>query len=58
MARVNEILWLRWEDVNFQDRTVRLRTRKRRDGSWARDIIPMNQVLLDTPWGLWKDCLS
>ena len=54
MARVDEILRLRWEDVNFQDRTVRLWTRKRRDGSWAWDIIPMNQVLLDTLWGLWQ----
>ncbi len=54
MARVDEILRLKWEDVNFQERTVRLWTRKRRDGSWAWDILPMNQVLYDTLRGLWQ----
>jgi integrase len=54
MTRVDEILRLKWEDVNFQERTVRLWTRKRRDGSWAWDIIPMNQVLYDTLRGLWQ----
>jgi integrase len=54
MARVDEILRLKWEDVNFQERAVRLWTRKRRDGSWAWDILPMNEVLHDTLWGIWK----
>jgi len=53
MARVDEILRLRWEDVNFQDQTVRLWTRKRRDGSWAWDKMPMNQVLYETLQQLW-----
>ena len=48
MARVEEILRLRREDVNSQERTVRLWTRKRRDGSWAWDKVPMNQVLYET----------
>jgi integrase len=54
MARVDEILRLRWEDVNFQERTVRLWTRKRRDGSWAWDKVPMNQVLYETLQQLWQ----
>jgi integrase len=54
MARVDEILRLRWEDVNFQERTVRLWTRKRRDGSWAWDKVPMNQVLYDNLQQLWR----
>ncbi len=54
MARVDEILRLRWEDVNFQERTVRLWTRKRRDGSWAWDKVPMNQVLYETLQPLWE----
>ena len=33
---------------------MRLWTRKRRDGSWAGDTLPMNQVLYDTLWGLWQ----
>ena len=54
MARVDEILRLRWEDVNFEGRAVTLWTRKRQDGSWASDLIPMNQVLYDTLWGLYQ----
>ena len=54
MARVDEILRLRWEDVNFQERTVRLWTRKRRDGSWAWDKMPMNEVLYETLQQLWQ----
>ena len=48
MARVDKILRLKWEDVNFQERTVRLWTRKRRDGAWAWDKMPMNEVLYET----------
>lgn len=54
VARVDEILRLRWEDVNFQERTVRLWTRKPRDGSWAWDKVPMNQVLYETLQQLWE----
>ncbi len=54
MARVDEILRLKWEDVNFQERTVRLWTRKRRDGSWAWDKLPMNEVLYETLQQLWQ----
>ena len=54
MARVDEILRLRWEDVNLQERTVRLWTRKRRDGSWAWDKLPMNEILHETLQQLWR----
>jgi integrase len=54
MARIDEILRLRWEDVNFQDRTVQLWTRKRHDGSWAGDNMPMNEVLYETLQQLWE----
>jgi integrase len=54
MARIDEILRLRWEDVNFQERTVQLWTRKRRNGSWAGDKISMNQVLYETLQQLWE----
>ncbi len=54
LARVDEILRLKWEDVNFQERTVRLWTRKRRDGAWAWDKLPMNEVLYETLQQLWR----
>jgi integrase len=54
LARLDEILRLRWEDVNFEAREVRLWTRKRKDGAWDFDALPMNQVLYDTLWNLWE----
>jgi len=55
LGRLDEILRLRWEDVNFQERWVRLWTRKRKDGTWEYDLVPMNQVLYDTLWLLWQN---
>jgi integrase len=54
LARIDEVLRLRWQDVNFQDRAVTLWTRKRKGGEWAGDTMAMNQVLYDTLWGLWR----
>jgi hypothetical protein len=45
MARIDEILRLKWEDVNFQEKAVRLWTRKRRGGNWEFDWLPMNEDL-------------
>ena len=53
MARIDEILRLKWEDVNFQEKAVRLWTRKRRGGNWEFDWLPMNEDLEVVLWGLW-----
>ncbi len=53
MARIDEILRLKWEDVSFQEKAVRLWTRKRRGGSWESDWMPMNEDLEVVLWGLW-----
>jgi len=45
MARQGEILKLTWDDVNFEQRWVRLYTRKRRGGELQADHIPMNKTL-------------
>jgi integrase len=53
LARVDEVLRMRWDDVNFTEDTVRLWTRKRKSGALEPDLIPMNRVLHDTLWSLW-----
>ncbi len=54
MARIDEILRLKWEDVNFQEKAVRLWTRKRRGGNWEFDWLPMNEDLEQVLWNLWQ----
>jgi integrase len=54
LARVDEVLRLKWADVSFQDRHLTLWTRKRKGGEWAADTMAMNQVLYDTLWALWR----
>ena len=54
MARIDEILRLRWEDVNFQERIVKLWTKKTSDGSWRCDLFPMEEGLYQVLQGLWQ----
>ena len=54
MARIDEVLRLTWQDVNFEKRTVTLWTRKRKGGSYEPDSMPMNQDLYDILRRLWQ----
>ncbi len=54
MARVDEIQRLKWEDVNFTEKMVRLWTRKRTGGTWEYDWLPMNEDLEEVLWALWQ----
>ena len=55
LGRIDEVLRLRWlEDVNFEKRFVVLWTRKRKNGAYESDVLPMNQDLYDVLWDRWK----
>jgi integrase len=54
LARIDEILRLTWDDVNFERKTVALWTRKRKGGNLEPRIIPMNDDLYKTLVPMWK----
>ena len=47
-ARRSEIFRLKWDDVNFEGGSIRLGTRKTRDGSMKYRTLPMNSRLNET----------
>ena len=56
-ARRSEIFRLKWEDVNFEKREIRLWTRKTRDGSMEGEWLPMTNQLYDSLWWCWQNRL-
>lgn len=46
-ARRKEVMELMWEDVDFENRTVALWTRKRFGGQLEKDVLKMNSVLYE-----------
>lgn len=45
LARVNEINKLTWDDVDFKERTITLRTRKKKGGIETPRLIPMSKTV-------------
>lgn len=54
MGRIGEILGLRWDDINFSERTIKLWTSKTKTGAPRFDLLPINQALYKTLWRLWE----
>ena len=54
MARIDEILRLTWQDVNFERSTLALWSRKNRSGEWKERIIPMNPDLHGILLSMWN----
>lgn len=53
-GRISEILKLTWEDVNFEQRWIRLWTRKRKGGELQEDKVPMTNTALDVLQARWR----
>jgi integrase len=55
-ARRGEVFRWRWhEDVNFDQRQVRLATRKTGDGSTEYSWLPMSDILYEELWWWWRN---
>jgi integrase len=46
-ARRSELFRLRWDDIDWGNRKLRLFTKKRKDGSFAEDWLPITDDLFD-----------
>ena len=56
-ARRSEIFKLKWEDINFEKREIRLWTRKTKDGSMEGELLPMTNQLHEALWWCWQNRL-
>lgn len=54
LARIDGILRLTWQDVNFENRSISLWTRKRKGGNLEPRDIHMNEDLHSILHSLWK----
>jgi len=53
-ARIDEVLRLKWEDVNFEHRFIRLWTKKTKDGTYRAREIPMKSFMKRFIMDLWE----
>jgi len=55
LARIDEILRLTWQDVNFEKKTLTKWTRKTKDGSYKKIMVSINDELQHTLWEMWNN---
>lgn len=55
LGRIDEVLRMTWQDVNFEKRLVTLWTRKRRNGAYEADDLPMEADLYEVLSSRWKN---
>ena len=53
-ARIDEALRLKWEDVNFEHGSIRLWTKKTKDGTYRSREIPMRDYMKAMMMELWQ----
>ena len=46
-GRIGEILGITWTDINFDQRWIKLKTRKRRGGELEVDKLPLTEILFE-----------
>ena len=54
LARIDEILRLKWQDINFEQRKLIKWTKKRKDAQYASIVIPINNDLYEVLWQMWE----
>ncbi len=54
-ARRSEIMHLIWEDINFDKRTIRLWSRKSKDGSRKYRVLDLSDELYNSLWWHWNN---
>ena len=60
LGRIDEVLRMKWEDVNFEKNTITLWTRKRKSGAYEPNALPMGedlQQILTARWAAMKQGL-
>ncbi|MCK5100245.1 MAG: site-specific integrase [Desulfobacteraceae bacterium] len=55
LARIDEALRLKWEDINFEKKTLTKWTRKTKDGSYKKIMVSINSELYATLWNMWQN---
>ena len=55
LARIDEALRLKWQDINFEKRTLTKWTKKTKDGSYKAVTVSVNQELYDTLYNRWQN---
>ncbi len=54
LARIDEALRLKWEDINFEKRILIKRTPKTRSGAWKEISIKINDEHYHVLWKMWQ----
>jgi len=55
LARIDEVLRLSWDDINFEKRILTKRTRKTRNSIWKEVKVKINDELYDVLWKRWNN---
>jgi len=55
LARIDEVLRLTWEDINFEKRILTKWTRKTHGGSYKAVTVTINDELYSTLWKMWQN---